>query len=827
MSESALAGLRVLELSTSVGGAYTGKLLADLGAEVLLVEPPEGHALRRLGPFPGPEPDPERSGLFLFLCANKDNVVLDLEGAADRERLLDLAAGADLVLETLPPGRLEALGLGYGALRARNPALVLTSLTGFGQYGPYRDWQGSELVHWALSGYLYFTGDPAREPLMVPDQQAPLHGGAHAALASLAALAWARRTGEGQWVDVSIFEAMLSAHIWTTLRWTHEGQVQTRTGSEMLPCADGWAHFMTGGFKPEFLLLAERPDLLDDPRFTDKQLYIDEGKAALTEILSEWTRRHPREEVFRAAQELQIAMAPAYDIAGHLASPILASRDWILSQDHPRAGRLRMPGFPYKLSETPAAVRKAAPDLTPRPPSLQGKGVPPSEVPELSRASGALGASDQGPPFPPREGGRGARSGPLAGLRIVEVTNNWAGPVSGRYLADLGAEVVKIESPKRLAARTGRYAGGQTFRYHWNRVSYANKLNRNKYGMALDLALPEGRAILLKLARMADVVIENNSPRVMRQLGVDYSVLREVNPSLIYVSISAFGQRGAARDYVAFGSNIEASCGLAAVTGYPDDPLPYTTNNYYADPIAGCQTPVAILAALAYRERTGKGQYVDVSLHEGGIGFFPETFLEYTLGGRETAPQGNRHRVYAPQGVYPSMGDDMWLALTVRDDADWRRLRGVVGDARLDAPRFATVAGRRAHHDELDVILAEWTRRYDHNEAARLLQAAGVPAAPALANWEMVSNLHAHARGFYVTVPQREMGAFPQAGLPWKLSATPGSIRFAGPDLGEHNRFVLEEMLGLSAVEVADLYARRVVAEEPPPEFLPPPPAQS
>ena len=387
-------------------------------------------------------------------------------------------------------------------------------------------------------------------------------------------------------------------------------------------------------------------------------------------------------------------------------------------------------------------------------------------------------------------------------------------------LGDLGAEVIKIESPTRLAARIGQFAGNQGFERYWDRCSYFLEMNRSKYGLSIDLSTSRGRDIFLRLVEEADVVVENNTPRVMRNLDLEYPVLKAVNPAIIMLSISGFGQTGPGRDYSAFGSNIEAACGIASLTGYAGDDQPYNTTNYYADPIATVHAPVALLAALEYRDATGRGQYIDMALNEGGIVFCSEAFMEYGLTGRVPERRGNRHPRFAPQGCYPSMGNDAWMVLTVRSDEEWRRLREVVGDPRLDDPRFDTEAGRRAGHDEIDEALAAWSAGLDHYEAARRLQAAGVPAGPVLANWEMISDLHAHERGFYVMLPTRRVGAWVHSGMPWHFSRTPGVIRRDSPAYGEHNRLVLERLLGMRPEEIDGLYRDRVVTEDPPERYL-------
>ncbi len=806
-----LDGVNVLDLSQDIGGSYCTKLLADLGATVLMVEPPGGHPLRQEGPFADGQPDPEKSGLFVYYNCNKHSIVLDLERPQDRARLLELSRDADIVVESFAPGRMAQLGLDYEALRAGHAELVMTSVTSFGQTGRWRDWQGEEIVSWALSGYLYFGGDPGREPLMVHNNQALLHAGSHAAYASLVALWSARKAGEGQYVDVSAFEAMLTAHIWTTTQWTQEGLVMRRMGSDLLRCRDGWIHIMPLGMNPDMFVLIDRPELMDEERFLDPARW-PETQVEIMGMLAEWCKDRPKEEVWRKAQELHIAGAPAFDARDLTEAENLKARDFFLTVDHPKAGQVVMPGFPYKFGETPLAVRRPAPLL-----GQDGQGWP-SEA--RNRPAPTPVTLDRAPIVPASEADKTL---PLRGVRVLEVTNNWAGPVAGRNLSDLGAEVIKVESPTRLAARSGHFTGLQPFRYHYNRCSYDNKMNRGKYGVTLDLTQPEGRDLFLRLVKEADVVIENNSPRVMRNVNLGYDVLREVNPKIIMAQIAAYGQTGPLRDFIAYGANIEAACGLAAVTGYQDDERPYRTGYYYADPVTATHASAAIVAALLHREKTGEGQHIDLSLQENGIAFFPEAMLEYTMTGRLASRRGNRHKRHAPQGCYPSIGDDMWMVLTIRGDEEWGRFVGVVGDERLRDPRFGTEQGRMAHHDELDGLIAEWSRQYDHHEASRLLQESGIPAAPVLANWEMVSNLHAHDRGFYVVVPHKEMGAFPFPGIVWKLSATPGSIRMPCPLFGEHNQLVVGEFLGLSDREIAGLAEKRVIADEPPEEFMTPP----
>lgn len=812
MTDLPLSGVRVLDIGMEIGSAYASKLLADLGATVLMVEPPAGHPLRRRGPYPGDKPHPDRSGLFIYYCSNKQRTVVDIERPQDRRRLLDLAAKSDIVIESFLPGRLAELGLDYLRLSRKHQALVLTSLTHFGQTGRWRHWQGEEIVSWALSGYMYFGGDPQREPLMVNNNQTQLHAGAHAAMASLAALWWARRTGQGQHVDVSAFEVMLTNHLWTSMQWTHEGIVVRRTGTDVIRCKDGWVHFAPMTLNPNTFVLIGKPELATDPRFLDTASWR-QHQPEVTRMVAEWCMGRGKWEIWHLAQELQIPCAPVLDAGDLTTSEALRQRSFFLEVEHPAAGRVTMPGFPYVFSDTPLTLRSPAPTLDETVAGWPDHGRRPIAPMAFQEHLSIEAMPNSTPPLP------------LRGLRIIEITNNWAGPVAGRNLADLGAEVIKIESPTRIASRIGHYAGGQPFRYHYNRVGYHNKMNRNKYGVTLDLSRSEGKALFLRMVKDADVVIENNSPRVMRNLELDYQALRQVNPDIVMAQISGFGQTGPLRDYVAYGANIEASCGLAAVTGYVDDERPYRTGHYYADPVTATHTSIAVLAALFHRQFSGRGQHIDLSLQENAITFLPEALLEYTVTGQLAKRRGNRHWKHAPQGCYPSLGNDMWMVLCIRSDTEWRQFVEITGDSRLTDERFSTEANRMRHHEEIDRLVTEWSRRFDHNEASAILQKASIPAAPVLANWEMVSNLHAYDRGFYAVVPQREMGAFPQPGVPWKLSATPGRIRMAGPDYGEHNRLVFGDYLKLGERDLARLYQSRVIADEPPPEFLPPPAA--
>lgn len=800
--ESALAGFNVLDLSDNIAGAYCTKLLADLGADVAMVERPEiGHPLRHVGPFPGDEPHPDKSGMFMCLCANKRSLTADPATAHGRRTVLRLAQRAHLIVESFAPGRLSAQGLGFDVLRRLNPGVVLTSISHFGQTGPYRNWRSSEIVDNAMGGYMYFCGDAEREPLMLPNDQPQINAGAQAAAGSLAAMWHARRIGRGQQVDVSTTESMLSAHAWTATSWTHEGVVMRRTEPDCIKCEDGWIWFMTMRWDPTMFILIEKPELMEDPRWADRQDWIT-NIAELRELVAEWCATRKKADIFRTAQELRLAFTPVDDAADLVASEQLAARQWFNEVRHPIAGAQTLPGFPYKLGATPAAVKSAAPLLG------TDNGM------EFDHADAGRVWTTRSSVEPERFVGT---SLPLEGIRILEITANWAGPLAGRYLGDLGAEVIKIESPDRPMTRGGRYPGGDPAKYHYNRAGYFNKMNRNKYGLTLDLNTERGKELFLELVSRSDVVLENNSPRVMRNFGLEYDVLKQANPEIVFVSVSGFGQTGPQRDYVAYGANIEATCGLAASMGYPDDERPYRTALFYADPVTAIHAAVAIQAALHHCQQGGGGQFIDMSLNENGIAFFPEAVLEYTIAGRVAQRRGNRHREFAPQGCYRSIGDDAWVVLSVTNEDQWSNLAKAIGRPDLaDDERYSTAAKRRELHDELDELISEWTARYDHNEATGLLQAAGVPAGPVLANWELISNPHFHERGFYVPVEHPEMGVFPYPGMPWKLSDTPAEVRMASPCFGQHNRLILQDLLELTDEEVAGLYEDRIIADEPP-----------
>ena len=326
-SQRALDGVNVLDLSDSIGGAFCTKLLADLGAEVVLVERPgSGHPLRYTGPFAA-EADLDSSGMFLYYGANKRSVVCDLETDAGRERVHGLAQTTDILVENFDPGYMDSIGLGYEALSAVNRALVFTSITHFGQTGPYRNWKSDEITDFAMGGYMYFCGHAEREPLMMNNNQPMLHAGAQAAIASMAALRWARMTGEGQQVDVSSVEAMLSAHAWTSTSWTHEGVILRRTEPDCIPCKDGWVWFFPFRWDPTFFILMDRPELIEHEDFADRQSWAD-NRDKLVALLTEWCADKTKDEIFRAGQELRVPVTPVNDAADLVISAQLQARKW-------------------------------------------------------------------------------------------------------------------------------------------------------------------------------------------------------------------------------------------------------------------------------------------------------------------------------------------------------------------------------------------------------------------------------------------------------------------------------------------------------------------
>ena len=406
--------------------------------------------------------------------------------------------------------------------------------------------------------------------------------------------------------------------------------------------------------------------------------------------------------------------------------------------------------------------------------------------------------------------------GPLRGIRILDLTHVWAGPLATRVLADLGASVVKVESPSGRGPREyrgglpiGGWLGGKPPDEPWNVNAVFVKLQRNKQSLAIDLKTDAGRAVFLELVAVADVVMENFSARAMPALGLDYNRLAAANPRIIYVSMPGFGKSGPYRDRVAFGPSVEPMSGLTTVMGYgPDEPR--NTAMALMDPITGVNATAAVLDALRRRDRTGQGAHVEMSLHEGGVAFCGPWLIEAQLrGGAGIEPLGNRHPDMAPHGVYRCAGDDAWIALACRGDADWQRLCRVVPG--LDAA--AHLAARREDHDRIDAAIGAWTAPRTKTVAAEALQQARVPAGPVNITPDMTGDPHVQARSFFVPL---ERGPTPVPGNPIKMAGIGSADWTPCPRLGADNRSVLREWLEYDDERVDGLEAGGVLADKPP-----------
>lgn len=413
----------------------------------------------------------------------------------------------------------------------------------------------------------------------------------------------------------------------------------------------------------------------------------------------------------------------------------------------------------------------------------------------------------------------------LAGLRILDMTQVAVGPYATLLLGFMGAEVIKVESCSRLdisrgsvrptAEGVGLYPGGEPGEQPWNRAGHYVHRNGNKLSLTLDLAAERGKELLLQLATVCDVLIENYRASVMDRLGLGYDVLSQVNPQLIYVKISSQGATGPEKDYGSLGSTLEQTAGLASITGY-EDGIPLMTNETYPDPVVGILAVGALMAALRQRHKTAQGTFVDLSQREVTAAMLGESVLEHSFTGRVASPMGNRHPLMVPQGVYPCQGDDMWVAVSVGSDDEWHGLCRAMGQPHLaHDPRFATILTRRAHQAALDQILSAWTQERDHYEAMHILQEHGVPSGAVLKGGETLIDPHLEARGFWDVVDHPQVGIYQQVSTPWKLSKSPRRSATPAPGLGEHNGYVLGDLLGLSEQEIARLEEQGIIGTRP------------
>lgn len=410
---------------------------------------------------------------------------------------------------------------------------------------------------------------------------------------------------------------------------------------------------------------------------------------------------------------------------------------------------------------------------------------------------------------------------PLSGLRIIDISNVFSLPYAGGLLADLGAEVIKIEGPSRLdvsrgGAFSGVYPENDPGDEPWNNTSTYNLLNRGKKSLAIDLRKPEGRAVLRDLIKVSDVLTENFTPRVMRGWELDFPNARKLNPNLIMVSCSGYGPEGPYARYPAQATTQEATHGLVHATGYAGD-VPSKAGQSFVDFLATWALVMGTTLALRYRNRFGKGLWVDVAMYQLGTTMVADRILDWEANKRAGERIGNRHPWLAPQGCYRCAGEDEWCVVSVHDDEEWAALCRTIGRAELIG-RFPDNEARRQHHDEIDAVIAAWMAGHGKFAAMDSLQAAGVRAGAVFDARDMHLDRHSRTRGLVETLAfpeDRHVGKRMIFGRPWKLNKLPLSVRGPGPRLGEHNQAVLQDLLGYDDARYRTLQETGVIASEP------------
>ena len=782
---SILRGVNVIEIPGRGPAAWAGKHFADWGANVTLLEPPEGSPLR--GEPPYYERDGERrSAMWQWLSRGKTLLRVGDGAATSVEDARALCERADVVIAESPMTE-RLIGLAPAAVKPHfDGRCIFVLVSPFATDGPYAEYQATDIGIASLGGWTGMIGEPDREPLRPGSDMVARAVGVNAFAAALIGMRHQRLGGPTPFIDLS--EQALCASV-LTAPWLAKALMgldsQRRPSnwpSSVVPCKDGWVGIspLTAAHWELLLRMLGLEDVIDDPVWQDP-LYRQEHGNELYERVHAWFDERTREEVYTEAQEWRLPSAPVDTVDQRLVDPQLTARGFFIEQEIDGKW-LKVPRVPYLIRDAQPVERKAA---------TTADRV---ELPERTPPSGDGTAL------------------PFDGIRVVDMTWFWSGPHANMNLGALGADVIKVESVQRPDSFRYTLADPTADRWY-ERGALWNDTNQNKRDLTLNLSDERGMELFEELLKTADVVVSNFSNRVLPNLGLTVERFHEINPRLIVTIMPGFGPDGPWGDFVGYGVSFEQST-VGQLTGYADDrPL---INGGFSDPLVGIHTVAAIELALRLRDETGRGTYVEMPQCE---------ILDSLLGPEEIAVQhgaptplrkANHHEWMAPHNVYQVAGEDEWISVAVASDEEFAALAGVIGQPGLaEDERFASVEARKTNEAALDAAVAAAVRDSDLRALERELQAAGVRGCRVTKPYQLTEDEGLEHIGFFQTLTREVTGTNPYKTFPFRFSTFDMKHRRPAPLLGEHNEEILAEELGLSADEIAALAEAEVIGTEP------------
>ncbi|WP_407147674.1 CaiB/BaiF CoA transferase family protein [Bradyrhizobium sp. ORS 86] len=792
----ALSHLRIVEVGSAAATSYCARLFADFGADVQKVEPPQGDPLRRTAPLTLSG----QSAWFAFLNFNKSSVVLDRNDAGATSRLGELIADCDVLLDGRGLDAADCPAIDLDAIKRDNPGLIHLDLSWFGDRGPYADFAATDSTIRALTGLVKLVGPEQGPPMHAPDFQTGILGGLWGFIAASSSVLGRMQDGRGRSSHLSLFEASIAVTEYIMFEAFSRGDIMRRLGVNRF-----WPTFPVGIYETRqgwlgvttvtpaqwrsFCEMLDLTDLRDDPSLflgVDRLQHVAEIERKILPKLKQRTAQ----EWFAEGLKRKIPIVPVPEISDLIADEEKRARGAIV---------------PISVGDESGFSAGTMQRLTGTPPLRGGR------VPDIGEQQAKREAAPRVAAPKPATADRL----PLEGIRVVDFSMGWAGPICTRTLADLGADVIKIEAIQypdwwRGVDRRPAYVLEQMYE---KSVRYCI-MNRNKRGITLDLTRPKGLALAKRLLADADLVVDNYSVEVLPKLGLGYEVLSKLNPKLVMMSMSAFGAGSVYRDCRAYGSTLEQGSGLPSVVGDAGGP-PVMSHTAFGDAVGGLNGCAAVLTALIHARLTGQGQFIDLAQIECMMPFAAPWIVAHSIDGTPPVKYGNRHPDFVPHGCFRCTGEDNWIVVAISDDAMWPRLARLLGrEDWADDARFKTATGRRAIEGEIEAAITAWTSARDPDAAMVALQAAGVASGVARLPIDLLKDPQLHARGFIQEVDRAFIGKHPQPSMPFREGAEPFAIRSVPPTLGEHNREILGGMLGLSDAELDELAREGIIGTE-------------